>query len=107
MARLSARHELRTRGTMWAILREQERSNSANVAFRTAPPPKHPFGQARLLGPGWFYHRPGRFFWRRRIKMEFLLGVVVGFALGYGVREAISRRRRARARRESGYQGEP
>jgi hypothetical protein len=34
--------------------------------------------------------------------MEFLLGVVIGFALGYGVREAISRRRRARARRESG-----
>jgi hypothetical protein len=39
--------------------------------------------------------------------MEFLLGVVVGFALGYGVREAISRRRRARARRESGNGGEP
>jgi hypothetical protein len=39
--------------------------------------------------------------------MEFLLGVVVGFALGYGVREAISRRRRARARRERGNGGEP
>jgi hypothetical protein len=34
--------------------------------------------------------------------MEFLIGVVVGFVLGYGVREALSRHRRARARRESG-----
>jgi sporulation protein YlmC with PRC-barrel domain len=33
-------------------LQEQERSNSENVGFRTAPPPKYPFGQARLLGPG-------------------------------------------------------
>ena len=37
--------------------------------------------------------------------MEFLLGAVVGFALSYGVREAISRRRRTRARRQ--YGGEP
>jgi NhaP-type Na+/H+ or K+/H+ antiporter len=32
--------------------------------------------------------------------MEFLIGVVVGFALGYGVRSLMSRYRRARARRE-------
>jgi hypothetical protein len=37
--------------------------------------------------------------------MEFLLGVVVGFALGYGVREAMLRYRRARARREREHEG--
>jgi hypothetical protein len=42
-------------------------------------------------------------FGRTRIKkMEFMVGVVVGFALGYGVRSVISRHRRARARREIG-----
>jgi hypothetical protein len=34
------------------------------------------------------------------MKMQLLIGVVVGFVLGYGVREAMSRRRRERARRE-------
>jgi NhaP-type Na+/H+ or K+/H+ antiporter len=37
--------------------------------------------------------------------MELLIGVVVGFVLGYGVRSAMSRYRRTRARRESGYPG--
>jgi hypothetical protein len=37
--------------------------------------------------------------------MEFLLGVFVGFALGYGIREAMSRYRRERARREREYGG--
>ena len=32
--------------------------------------------------------------------MEFMVGAVVGFVLGFGVREAMSRYRRARARRE-------
>ena len=36
--------------------------------------------------------------------MELLIGVVVGFGLGYGVR-FISRHRRERARRERGYPG--
>src|SRR5512143_2904908 len=31
-------------------------------------------------------------------KMELLIGVIVGFVLGYGVRSAMSRYRRARAR---------
>ena len=35
--------------------------------------------------------------------MELLIGVVVGFGLGYGVRSVISRHRRERARRERGY----
>jgi hypothetical protein len=35
--------------------------------------------------------------------MELLIGVLVGFGLGYGVREAMSRYRRARARRQKGY----
>jgi len=34
----------------------------------------------------------------------YLMCLVVGFALGYGVREAMSRNRRARARRGSGSQ---
>jgi hypothetical protein len=37
--------------------------------------------------------------------MELLIGVVVGFVLGYGVREAMSRRRRVRARREREHKG--
>ena len=35
--------------------------------------------------------------------MELLIGVVVGFGLGFGVRSFISRHRRERARRERGY----
>jgi NhaP-type Na+/H+ or K+/H+ antiporter len=34
--------------------------------------------------------------------MELVIGVVVGFVLGYGARAVMSRHRRARARRESG-----
>jgi NhaP-type Na+/H+ or K+/H+ antiporter len=37
--------------------------------------------------------------------MEFLIGVVVGLVLGYGAREAMSRYRRARARRQRRYTG--
>jgi hypothetical protein len=37
--------------------------------------------------------------------MELLVGVVVGFVLGYGARSVISRNRRERARRERGYTG--
>jgi hypothetical protein len=37
--------------------------------------------------------------------MEFLIGVVVGFVLGYGVREAMSRYRRSRSRREREHEG--
>jgi hypothetical protein len=76
------------------IFREQERSNSANVIFRTALG-KHDALEARLLGLGG--PSPGPFFWRAGKKMEFLIGVFVGFVLGYGVREAILRYRRARA----------
>jgi hypothetical protein len=58
-----------------------------------------------LLGPGGFERAAA---WPFRIgrginNMEFLIGVVVGFVLGYGVREAMSRYRRARARRQRGY----
>jgi hypothetical protein len=35
--------------------------------------------------------------------MEFLIGVVVGFVLGYGVRSLMSRYRRARTRLNRGY----
>jgi len=38
-------------------LREQERSNSANVIFRTALG-EHDALEARLLGPGWVPARP-------------------------------------------------
>jgi hypothetical protein len=37
--------------------------------------------------------------------MELLIGVVVGFGLGYGIRSAMSRYRRAHARRERGFRG--
>jgi len=37
--------------------------------------------------------------------MELLIGVVVGFGLGYGVRSAMLRYRRAHARRERGFRG--
>jgi len=37
--------------------------------------------------------------------MELLIGVVVGFVLGYGIRPAMSRYRRAYAGRESGIRG--
>ena len=67
----------------------------------TLSPPR----QARLLGPGGFERAAA---WPFRIgrginNMEFLIGVVVGFVLGYGVREGMSRYRRARARRQRGY----
>jgi NhaP-type Na+/H+ or K+/H+ antiporter len=39
--------------------------------------------------------------------MEFLIGVVVGFVLGYGVREAMSRYRRSHSRREREHEGPP
>jgi hypothetical protein len=86
------------------FLASQERSNSANVGFTTAPPFLPP-RQARLLGPGGFERAAA---WPFRIgrginNMEFLIGVVVGFVLGYGVREGMSRYRRARARRQRGY----
>jgi hypothetical protein len=37
--------------------------------------------------------------------MDFLIGVVLGFVLGYGGLEAMSRDRRARARREKEMMG--
>jgi len=48
------------------VLREQERSNSANVIFRTALG-EHDALEARLLGPGWVpLARP--FFWPARAR---------------------------------------
>jgi hypothetical protein len=79
------------------ILREQERSNPANVALRTASPSPN----TRLLGPGGSDRSRLALSWLGRIqKMDFLIGAVLGFVLGYGGLEAVSRDLRVRARRE-------
>jgi hypothetical protein len=82
----------------------RNRATRRNVALETASP-LGALHDTRLLGPGWLPLARPFHIGRAGKKMELLIGVAVGFVLGYGVRSLMSRYRSARARRQTGYTG--
>jgi hypothetical protein len=95
--------ELRTRHNMLAIYCENR--NGATLQTLLSGPRSGHGPRSAVVRAGLGTTRLALSFWPRgwiRLMELYLICVVVGFVLGYGVREAMSRYRRANARRQRG-----
>ena len=95
--------ELRTRHNMLAIYCQNR--NGATLQTLLSGPRSGHGPRSAVVRAGLGTTRLALSFWPRgwiRLMELYLICVVVGFVLGYGVREAMSRYRRANARRQRG-----